>query len=131
MTTHRELGVLPKLISLPREPIAAKWEVEENKQAGTLRALLKFSAADYEHIVRESETFDRRGNEILDAAMFDWIDEEAKHGIEATRDGSSVELVDVEPRRANLFSRAELSPYVNGKITPLADGFVLVAMYAM
>ena len=119
------------MISLPREPIAAKWEVEENKQAGTLRALLRFSAADYDHIVRESETFDRRGNEILDASMFEWIDAEAIRGVESKRDGSSVELLDVEPRRANLFSRAELSPYVNGKITPLADGFVLVAMYAM
>ena len=129
-----ELGALPKLITLPKGPTEVRWEVLERAQgqAATLRALLRFSEEDYAAIVADSEVYDQRGNARIDRDVYDaWIIDAAKAGIEAREKGSRYyELVGVEPRKANLFWNAELSPYVNGRITPLQDGYVFVSMQA-
>jgi hypothetical protein len=132
-TVEHELGVLPKLISLPRTPTWVKWQNDARAggQAGRLRVLLRFSPEDHAYVVEHSKLFERRGNELLDPVEFAWIDEAAKVGIETAERRGRVELLGVEPRQANLFAEAELSPYVNGKLTPLPDGYIFVSMYAM
>jgi hypothetical protein len=131
VTTHHELGILPKLVSLPREPMSAKWEVDERPgKASKLRALLRYSPDDYEHILEHSEVFDRRDNELLSPDDYEWIDAAAREGVESRPKGRWIELVGVEPRKGTLFGRAPRSPYVNGKITPLPNGYIFVLMSA-
>ncbi len=128
-----EVGTLPNLISLPKQPTEVRWDVTERAQgqAATLRALLRFSEEDYAAVVEASETYDQRGNARIDKALYDaWIIPAAKVGIEAREKGSYYELVGVEPRKANLFWNAKLSPYVNGRITPLRAGYIFVSMQA-
>ena len=129
-----ELGTLAKLITLPKQPTEVRWEVLERAQgqAATLRVLLRFSEEDYAAVVEASDVYDQRGNARIDKTVYDgWIIAAAKVGVDAREKGSRYyELIGVEPRQANLFWNAKLSPYVNGRITPLSDGYMFVSMQA-
>ena len=129
---HNELGMLPKLLSLPRQPLSVKWTIEESTDRGSLRALLQFSAADKTFILNNSPEFEIKTNDRLDAELFDsWLPEEARAEIETQRQGDEYELLGVVPLQPDLFTQNEMSPYVNGSVTPLGDGYVLVWLYAM
>lgn len=129
-----ELGTLSTLITLPKQPTEVRWEVTEQAQgqSGTLRALLRFSDEDYAAVVEASDVYDQRGNARIDKTLYDgWIVAAAKVGVDAREKGARYyELIGVEPRKANLFWNAKLSPYVNGRIMPLSDGYVFVSMQA-
>ena len=131
---HTEIGVLNKLISLPTEPLSVKWDIEESKQSGngSIRALLEFSKQDKQSILNKSSGFDNKSNDRIDEVFFDtWLPAEAKDGIEVKKINGVYELVGVMALQPNLFTQTKLSPYVNGSITPLAGGFILVSLYSM
>ncbi len=130
---NTELGTLPGLISLPKQPIEVRWEVIEQAQgeAGMLRVLLRYSEEDYAAVVEGSETFESKTNDRINPVIYDdWIIAPAKEGIEVVTKGRYYELVDVQPRKANLFWNAERSPYVDGRVSPLRNGYIYVAMRA-
>ncbi len=130
---HHEMGNLPKLMSIPGKVLSVKWQVDESRMnAGSLFALLEFSDEDKTKIVNDSEKYEIQSNARLDIEFFDtWIPEQARQGIKLTISGTDYELQGVVPVQPNLFTQAELSPYVNGRVYPLAGGFVLVYLYSM
>jgi hypothetical protein len=134
---HDELGILPKLISLPKQPISVKWQLDEypEKNTGNLQALLEFSPQNKIFIIENSPEFDSKQNAILRIELFDaWLPEHAKDSIEVrVVDGivGAYELSGVRGFKPDLFTRTDLSPYVNGYITPLSGGYILVSLYAM
>lgn len=129
-----DLELLPKFISLPRQPLSAKWEVVEiqGRDNGTLTALLEFTANDKRYVLQHSQAFDLQLNIRLDAGFYDaWLPAAAKAGVTVRQQEERYELLGLVPMQANLFTNAALSPYVNGQIAPLANGFILVFLYAM
>lgn len=134
LTSHDEIGILPKLISLPKEPLSVKWQVDESSEnnTGSLRALLEFSAKDKATILENSPEFDSKSNDRINAEFYDtWLPDSAKANIKTQPVDDMYELSGIMSLRADLFSKAELSPYVNGSITPLSGGYILVSLYAM
>lgn len=103
------------------------------RSTGSLRALLEYSAADKAAILENSPGFDSKSNDRVNAEFYDtWLPESAKENIHTQAVGDDMyELSGIIPLRADLFTNAELSPYVNGSITPLSGGYILVSLYAM
>jgi hypothetical protein len=131
---HDELGILPKLISLPKQPISVKWQLDESpeKNTGSLRALLEFSPQDKVFILENSPKFDSKQNDRISIELFDaWLPERAKDSIEARLVDGMYELSGVMALKPDLFTRTDLSPYVNGSVTPLSGGYILVSLYAL
>jgi len=131
---HTEVGILNKLISIPAEPLSVKWEINESKERGTgsLRALLEFNEQDKQDILQKSTEFENKTNDRIDAAFFDtWLPAESKEGIETELVSGSYLLKDTFALQPDLFTQTELSPYVNGSITPLSGGYILIALYSM
>lgn len=134
ITVHEELGILPKLISLPKQPLSVKWQVDESSKTntGSLRALLEFSSEDKASILENSPEFDSKSNDRINAEFYDtWLPDSAKANIQTQAVGDMYELSGIMPLKADLFTSAELSPYVNGSITPLSGGYILISLYAM
>lgn len=134
INTHDELDILPKLISLPKQPLSVKWQIDESSErnTGSLRALLEFSATDKAAILANSPEFDSKSNDRINAEFYDtWLPDSAKTNIQKQVVDDVYELSGVMPRRADLFTNAELSPYVNGSITPLSGGYILISLYAI
>ena len=129
---HTEVGNLSSLISLPAEPVSVRWQIEENpaRSTGTLRALVQFAEADAARIIDSSPTFDRRDDDVLKAEDHAWLTESSLLGIEVKEEGGRYRLVGAEPRKPDLFTKTERSPYVSGKVTPLANGFIFVNLRA-
>jgi len=130
---QEEVGTLDKLLSLPHPPISVRWEVEEQHAGatGTLRALLQFTPEQHQAIVDQSPAFDRRADEVLSAEEYAWLPKRVLADVDVVEEKGRYRLVGVEPRKADSFLKADLSPYVNGKITPLPGGYVFVTAYAM
>ncbi len=129
---HTEVGNLSSLISLPSEPVSVRWQLEENtaRSTGKLRALVQFPESDAALIIERSPTFDRRDDDILKAEDHAWLTDAALAGIEVVEEDMRYRLIGAEPRKPDLFTKTERSPYVSGKITPLANGFVFVVLTA-
>ncbi len=131
---HTEIGILNKLISLPAEPLSVKWDLDESSQKGTgsLRALLEFNEQDKKNIIDKSEAFDNKSDDRIETKFFDtWLPAKAKEGINIEKVTEAYVLIGVSVRQPNLFTQTELSPYVNGSVTPLNGGYVLVTLYSM
>lgn len=133
VTISYEMGLLPRLMSIPGKPVSVKWELDESREnAGNLVALLEYSTADKQNIITNSNKVENPSSDRIDAEFYDnWLPEEAKKGIETNKIEGVYELKGVIPLLPNLFTQTELSPYVNGSVTPLAGGYILVALYAM
>jgi hypothetical protein len=134
ITVYDELGILPKLISLPKQPLSVKWQVDESSErsTGSLRALLEFSAPDKAYILENSPQFDSISNDRINAEFYDaWLPDSAKTSIKTQAVDDMYELSGIVALKADLFTKAELSPYVNGSITPLSGGYILVSLYAL
>jgi hypothetical protein len=131
---HDELGILPKLISLPKQPISVKWQVDESPEqnTGSLRALLEFSPQDKLSIIESSPEFDSKEDDRISAELFNvWLPESAKANIKTRAVEDMYELSGIMALKPDLFTRTDLSPYVNGSITPLSGGYILVSLYAL
>ena len=132
--THVELGNLPLLVSLPRTPIGVQWKLADvaSGSAATLLALLRFSPEDYRAIARESGELEGPAPATLPADLYDgWLPEEAKAGLTVKREGELCNLPDALTRQPTLFTQLERSPYKNGRVVMLSNGYVLVSLYAM
>lgn len=133
--TETELGILPKLISLPKEPLKVKWEVsdQESTDAGSLVALLQYTISDYNSIIDGSQPFEANRYERMDSAFYEnWVPQEIRKTINTLPiDNDMLELQNIIPLKPDLFTQTKLSPFVNGSITPLGDGFILVSLYSM
>ena len=82
---HTEIGILNKLISLPKEPLSVKWELNESKETGTgyLNVLLEFNDGDKAYILNNSEAFETQRNDKMEMKFYrDWLPEKAKNDIE-------------------------------------------------
>lgn len=128
-----EMGLLPKLMSIPGKPLSVKWQVGETREnSGNLVALLEYSVEDKQNILNNSNKFENPSSDSINAEFYDsWIPDAAKKGIEIEKMDDAYKLKEVIPLLPNLFTQTELSPYVNGSITPLADGYIFVALYSM
>ncbi len=128
-----EIGILPKLMSLPKEPQEVVWLLEEgeHRDSGALTALLSYSATDYDYIVNNSSSFEVSSNASLEIEFFNkWVPESLKSSIKVEDRNGAYELIGIEPRQPALFTQAELSPYLNGSVIPLGKGQILVVLYA-
>ena len=131
--TYYEIGLLPKLMSIPGNPVSVKWQIDETKEnAGNLIVLLKYSPQDKQLILENSKiadnpSFDRIGIDIYDT----WITEEAKRGLEVKIINKVYELKGIPQYTPDVFIQTELSPYVNGSVTPLAGGYIFISLYSM
>ena len=108
-----------------------KWELDApaNRDTGLLLALLKFKPEDYQYILDNSPPLEPRVNHTTHAGLYDnWIPAVAKAGIIAQPDGEAYELMDVEAFGSDLFTQTTLSPYVDGYVVPLKNGYILVIL---
>lgn len=133
-TINTELGILPKLISLPKQPKKVLWQVTEQKgkDNGTLVALLSFSDADYDYIVQKSQTTEANIDDVMDGDFYEkWVPEKLRQQIKIQKNGDRVELIGIKRMKPDLFTQAEISPFKNGSVTPLGEGYLLVSLYSM
>jgi hypothetical protein len=133
---HTEIGILSKLISLPRQPVSVKWKTERYHQDSSLLALLKFKEVDYNYIVENSQTFGSKINRIMSPEIYDkWLPDDAKSGITvkpfSATGVTAYELIGITQLKANLFANRDLSPYLQGRITPLKNGYILISLSTM
>jgi hypothetical protein len=128
-----EIGILPKLISLPRQPVLVKWKIEKNHgNDSVLYVLFKFNENDFKYIKDHSLSFEHKKNETLWTEFYDkWLPEDAKTGIAIKLVGEAYELIGIVGRKANLFANPDLSSYIHGGITPLKNGYISVALETM
>lgn len=136
-STQTEIGILSKLISLPRQPELVKWKIE-NKHGNdsALLALLKFNEKDYEFIIKNSEPSKRTTNETWPIEFYDnWLPEDAKSGIKVKIVeqvyGQGYEMIGIIRMEANLFANPKLSAYIHGAMTPLKNGYISVQLQTM
>lgn len=133
-TIKTDLGILPKLISLPRQPVNVIWEVDEKAgmDNGTLVALLNYTDEDYAYIVNNSLKYESNSNDRMNAQFYKkWVPEELQKTIKIEKQGENYELIGIKQLKPELFTQTDLSPYKNGSITPLGRGYILVSLYAM
>jgi hypothetical protein len=132
-----EIGILSKLISLPRQPILVKWKIENNHgNDSALLALLKFNEKDYDFIIKNSEPSKRKTHEIWPIEIYDsWLPDDAKFGIEVKiveqAYGQGYEMIGIFRMEANLFANPEFSAYMHGGITPLKNGYISLELQTM
>lgn len=129
-----ELGILPKLMSLPKQPVSVKWRLTENLEQGTgyLVALLKFKESDYKYIVDNSPPFENKINAKILIEIYDkWLPDDAKTGINNKFNRELYELIGIFGLKPNLFNKTQLSPYIHGEIIPLNNGYIWVELSSM
>lgn len=128
-----ELGVLPKLISLPKQPIAVRWlPPSEQLPDSSLDALLKFSSDDYAYILDHSQPGAATRNVQLPKEYVEaWVPAEVRAKIEKTVHQDLVELHGIHQREPDIFTQTQLSPYIHGSFIPLGDGYILLNLYSM
>jgi len=133
-TMNTELGILPKLVSLPKQPDTVLWEIDEQEgqDNGSLVILLKFSEEDYAYIIGNSNEVDSRANDVMNIDFFrKWVPSTIRESINTVEKGDSYELQDIKQYKPDLFTNTELSPYKNGSVTALGQGYILVSLYTM
>jgi len=124
---HYELGILPKIMSMPAIPLKVKWQLSGDR---SLYALLTYSPEDYKFIIENSTPFEVVNNTRLDATFYrDWLENKIKLNVIYHND--SYEIIGAYDTQPNLFIQAEHSPFVNGSALPLGNGIILVSLYAM
>lgn len=129
-----ELGILPKLISLPKQPVSVKWRLTENleRRTGYLVALLKFKESDYKYILDNSQSFENKINAKILIEIYDkWLPDDAKTCINVKFNGELYELIGIFGLKPNLFNKTQFSPYIHGEITPLDNGYICVVLASM
>lgn len=130
-----ELGDLPHLMSLPKQPVSVKWRLDEDSERGTgnLMALLKFEKSDYKYILDNSPSFENKMNAKMPIEFYDkWLPEEAKTGIQVKKYFENLyELIGIQGLEPKLFTKTPMSPYIHGDITPLRNEYVWVLLYSM
>jgi hypothetical protein len=124
---HYELGLLPKIMSMPATPLKVKWQLSGDRN---LYALLTYSQEDYKFVIENSTPFEIVSNSKLSETFYrDWLENKIK--LDVIYHNDSYEIIGAHDIQPNLFIQAELSPFVNGTVTPLGDGLVLVSLYTM
>jgi len=121
---NTDLGILPKLMSLPKQPLHVKWEVneEDNKDNGTLVALLHYSADDYRYIMENSRALEANNNDRMPVEFYKkWVPIKLRDSIKVEEKDNTYELMGIKPLDPGLFRSTGPSPYVNGNVTPLGD----------
>lgn len=133
-SAHRELGILPKLIALPKPPVSVKWVVHEQPYkdgpvvSAQLTALLRFAPEDYHYIVQNSHDH----GAISEASMVDgflgrFASASDRPAI-APAEPNGYESGGFPAKEPNLFIVGFKSPYAKGKIYPLGGGYIIVSM---
>lgn len=126
---HDELGPLPKIMSMPATPLKVKWQLSGDIN---LCALLTYSPEDYQFVVENSTPFEIINNVKIDASFYrEWLENEIKLDVIYHGDYDRYEIIRAQAVQANLFTKAQYSPFVNGSVTLLGHGKVLVSLDAM
>ncbi len=126
---HHELGLLPKVMSMPATPLKVKWQLSGDRN---LYALLTYSSEDYQFIIENSTPFEVVSNAKLGADFYrDWLENEIKLNVIYHDDYDRYEIIGAHDIQPSLFTQAEYSPFVNGSVTPLGNGLILVSLYTM
>ncbi len=129
-----ELGILTKLISLPKQPVKVLWEVDEKQgnDNSSLVALLAFTKDDYAYIVSNSPMTEAKINDLMDIDFYEkWVPAQIQDAIKTENREGSYELMGIKRLLPELFTQAKLSPFKNGSVTPLGQGYVLISLYTM
>ncbi len=131
---YTEIGILPQLISMPRQPVAAKWEIERYYQDDSLVALLKFTESDYKYVIENSMPYETIAEGKVSAEVYDqWLPDDAKSGITVkpfqSMGVSAYELIGINRQQANLFTDPKRSSFCDGFIIPLKNGYILAFLY--
>lgn len=132
--TRSELGALESLVSLPRKPETIRWENDDSKTGdnSSLIVLMHFSAEDYKFIIENSRKFEVQNDELVDKAFYErWLKERLPSTVQVTSQGDFVILQDIHAMEPNLFTQADLSPYIHGRMIPLGEGHVVLSLYTM
>lgn len=132
---QKTFGNLPKLMSLPRQPVSVMWQCNEDQKRGDgiLSALLKFSDDDYAFILENSQSYDQKINaKMLSEHFNQWLPDDAKKDITVQPYGEGLyELTGIFGKKPNLFTETQLSPYIHGGIIPLHHGYIYISLYSM
>ncbi|VAW60633.1 hypothetical protein MNBD_GAMMA09-2840 [hydrothermal vent metagenome] len=131
---HYEIGLLKQLISIPASPLSVKWEINEAKEGGggSLNVLFEFSEQDKKIIIKGSENFEQNVDDRIESVFYtEWLPVETRKQIKTKQSDGVHILTGISALQPTLFTQAERSPYVNGSITPLSGGYILVSLYSM
>lgn len=132
-SAHTELGMLPKLITLPKPPVSVKWVVREHPFDGgrvddaQLTALLKFTPKDYQYIIEHSREYGATAETSM-AERFLSQSVPMSDSSATSKKLRNREFDGFPPKEPNLFVVGIKSPYAKGKIYPLGDGYIIVSM---
>ena len=127
------IETLSKLISLPQEPLEAHWElIESNQESQSLLVGLRFSKEVYENIVAKSEPLPGKVASLFPAAQFErWIPKEAQEQLKLEHTNGLINILNVSPRKPDLFTQTLSSPFIHGELISFSDEFILLSLYSM
>ena len=130
---HTELGILPKLISIPYDVISVKWQEPSSteRDAQNLLVLLQFSEVDALKIVENNPQMLNSSIALPRVLYENWVPALAKHSIEFEQQGENFHLKNITVLEPNSFTKTQLSPFVNGKVYALPNGYFLIDLYSM
>lgn len=130
---YYELKHLPKMMSLPKQPLEIKWEQPVPNKFGqsSIVALMRFSPEDYDYIMENSDKFDIMDDNNLPITFFDkWVDKSIADKMTLIKTSDEYITKGYSRFQANLFTRIKGSPYVTGRVHPLASEHILVILTA-
>ncbi|WP_139309858.1 hypothetical protein [Teredinibacter haidensis] len=131
--TSTEMGLLPKLISIPSDVVSVKWRAPDDGASGSknLLVLIRFSNNDYEKVLGDSEPLGNAKTRFPKALFDEWVPQELKNNMQVQQQGDIYLLETVQPYQPSVFTRTDLSPFVNGTLYPLGDGYMLLDLTSM
>lgn len=127
---YHELGYLPKLISLLRQPIEVEWEEPVPNKFGqrSIVALMKFTPEDYDYIIKNSKKYDV-GDTSYPIDFFNkWVDKSIADKMTLIEENGRYVTKGYKSMLPNLFTRLKGASFVYGDINPLASGYILVSL---
>jgi len=130
---NTEMGLLNKLISFPKQPESLKWQVHETEgDAANLVALLVYSPDDVSVILANSPALTAKGVTRFPQAFFEeWVPAKITASMNKQINEAVVTLPDVHAYAPDVFTQTDLSPFVNGTLYDLGDGYLLLDLSAM
>lgn len=130
-----DLSLLKKLIKLPDDAYEIKWEAKEDSSGGltSLSVFFRLPEVGYNTAVTNSIAFDTpiKDSQVSIQVVESWFPQELKSKFSTVQNGEAYILKDVETKSANDFVIGGMSPFVNGQLTLLGDGYLLLQMYTM
>lgn len=137
MKISTELGILPKLMTLPYNPTIIAWGIQEKRtpardNAGIIGALFKYSEENYQKVFADSRRYELPADSINTAPEFfhEGIPYEIKALLKTKDLSDRIQISDIGAAKPNLFIRSTISPYIEGRVAFIDKEHVLVMLYS-